>query len=138
MSSEIALSSNMFGDRCCVSRREEKREERGGGGGERRGGEGREGRRARPLDTPTAGDSTNHSIDVQMLLDPLTPYVRTHVHDFLTTVHCAVKFTMKTETGYKTTPTQGAHLPGRRHTPQADSSFAPECRGTLRPVPLCV
>ena len=43
MSSEIALSSNMFGDRCCVSRREEKREERGGGGGERRGGEGREG-----------------------------------------------------------------------------------------------
>ena len=42
MSSEIALSSNMFGDRCCVSRREEKREERGGGEG--RGGEGRGGK----------------------------------------------------------------------------------------------
>ena len=97
-------------------------------------GEEREGRRAKPLDTPTAGDSTNHSIDVHMLPDPLSPYV----HNFLTTVHCAVKFTMETEAGYKATPIQVAHPPGRRHTPQADSSSAPECRGTLPPVPLCV
>ena len=148
MSSEMALSSNMFGDKCCNVSGEEgrggEREERGGagkrGGEERRGGEGRKGEGSAGREGESS--MTGWTRPLKNLLNLGTRPLTNHQPTSVSTPKCyQALFSQKVKMGlaiYKTTPIPETHPPGRRHTPQAGSSSAPECRGTLRPVRPCV